>query len=176
MFGAVILSFLALAGAALALALVAHGLRLPARRGAKADLAWLTLRWLCAALFAASAVWIVVSPRADQPVLDLLERVFPAVRSAYVSDAALEMATRAQRRADGYRAQAEKAGVREAQARPYRELANHEEVVVREVRDRARETRRWWIALVFAVFALALVVSKIGPLRGFAESTRKETP
>jgi len=77
---------LALAGAVLALAGIVHGLRQPAARGAKADLAWLALRWFAAALFAASAAWIVVAPTADQPVLDLLEQVFPAIRAAYTSE------------------------------------------------------------------------------------------
>jgi len=79
---------LALAGAALAVLGIVHGLRQPAARGAKADIAWLGLRWFAAALLAASAAWIVVAPRAEQPVLDLLEQVFPAVRAAYMSDPA----------------------------------------------------------------------------------------
>jgi hypothetical protein len=142
LFGAAIIAFLALA-AAVAVAGIVHGLRMPAARGAKADLAWLTLRWLAAALLAASAIWIVVAPRADQPVLDLLERVFPAVRAAYMSD----------------------------EGKP---AATQEPAAQTEARARARESRRWWIALVFAAFALALVVSKIAipGLRNLAAPAR----
>jgi hypothetical protein len=106
--------------AALAIGAIVHGLRQPAARGAKVDLAWLVLRWFAAALLSASAAWVAVAPRADQPVLDLVERVFPAVRAAYMEDIRGDVAA-------------------------------------------AREGRRWWISAAFALFAVALVVSKVVP-------------
>jgi hypothetical protein len=106
--------------AALAVGAIVHGLRQPAPRGAKVDLAWLLLRWFAAALLAASAAWVVVAPRADQPVLDLAERVFPAVRATYMEDIRGDVAS-------------------------------------------AREAHRWWIGAAFALFAAALVVSRIVP-------------
>jgi hypothetical protein len=40
-------------------------------------------RWIVAAILGASGAWIILEPRADQPVLDLIESAFPAVRTAY---------------------------------------------------------------------------------------------
>lgn len=71
---------------ALAIALVVHGLRAPQPYGAKREIAARLVRWLAAALLAASAGWIVIAPRADQPLLDALERAFPAIRTAYMDD------------------------------------------------------------------------------------------
>jgi zinc/manganese transport system permease protein len=165
-------------GAALAMAGVAHGLRLPQARGAKFDVMFRFGRWLVAALFAASAVWIAISPRADQPVLDALERVFPAVRSAYMDEKALAIGAEAQRYGERYKVEADKLRAREAEHRwkgapldeaevrriasflkSYNEMTRGEQFVVREVRSRAREARRWWIAGVFLLIALSLVVS-----------------
>src|SRR5207344_1569949 len=53
-------------GAALAAAGIAYGLRLPHSSGATFEVAARLGRWVGAALLAASALWIVVAPRADQ--------------------------------------------------------------------------------------------------------------
>ncbi|HEY4998138.1 MAG TPA: metal ABC transporter permease, partial [Usitatibacter sp.] len=83
-------------GAALAIAGVAHGLRFPRTRGARFDTAFRLARRLIAALLAASGIWVAVSPRADQPVLDALERAFPAIRSAYMDPKSLAIGAEAQ--------------------------------------------------------------------------------
>src|SRR5262249_12395145 len=84
-------------GAALAIAGIGHGLRLPRPSGALLEVGGRLGRWIAAAVLAASAIWIVISPRADQPLLDLVEQVFPGVRSAYMDDKAREIAADADR-------------------------------------------------------------------------------
>ncbi len=165
-------------GAALAVAGVAYGLRLPHSSGATFEIAGRLGRWIGAAVLAASAIWIVVSPRTDQPVLDLLERVFPAIRSAYMDDKALDIAADAERHRERYGEEARKLRALEAERRwkgepldeievrkigsflkSYNEMMKGEEFVVREVRDRAREARRWWIGAVFTLFAASVLAS-----------------
>jgi phosphoribosyl-AMP cyclohydrolase len=77
-----------------AVAGIVHALRMPRAKGAMFDV-WLRFaRWMMAALLAASGIWVAISPKADQPVLDALERAFPAIRSAYMdNDAVREPAT-----------------------------------------------------------------------------------
>ena len=75
-----ILALLAL----IAVAMIVKATRMPRARGSMFDV-WLRLaRWMMAALLAASGIWVALSPRADQPLLDALERAFPAIRSAYM--------------------------------------------------------------------------------------------
>ena len=69
---------------AVAVAGIVHALRMPRAKGAMFDV-WLRFaRWMMAALLAASGIWVALSPKADQPLLDVLERAFPAIRSAYM--------------------------------------------------------------------------------------------
>ena len=82
-------AFAIVVGVGLAIAGIIQAFRLPHAHGAKFDVAARFLRWFIAALMTASAVWMVMSPRADQPVLDALERAFPAIRTAYMDDKAL---------------------------------------------------------------------------------------
>jgi zinc/manganese transport system permease protein len=44
------------------------------------------VRTLSSVVLALSALWLAAAPRADQPVLDGLERAFPMLRSAYLND------------------------------------------------------------------------------------------
>lgn len=120
-------------GVSLAIAAVAQGLRLPQPRGAKFDVLFRLGRWLVAALLAASAIGIAISPRADQPVLDALERAFPAIRTAYMDEKAVAAETEVQHYSERYKAEAEKL--------------------------RAREAKRGWIAAVFMLIAVSLVIS-----------------
>ncbi|HSS28412.1 MAG TPA: metal ABC transporter permease [Usitatibacter sp.] len=165
-------------GASLAVAGIVHGLRLPQARGARFVVILRTARWIMAALAAASGIWIMVSPRADQPVLDALESAFPAVRTAYMDEKSRAIADDAGRYAERYRSDAEKLRAQESERRwkgepmgeedvrrtasylkSYNEMLKGETFVVREVRDRAREANRWSIGIVFLVIALSLVVS-----------------
>jgi zinc/manganese transport system permease protein len=165
-------------GFALALAGVAYAFRVPHARGSTLEISLRFGRWFTAALLAASGLWIMISPRADQPVLDALERAFPAVRSAYMDDKALAIAADAERYRERYRDEADKLRSKEAERRwkgepleelevrriasylkSYNEMTRGEEFVVREVRDRARAANRGWIGGVFLLLALSMVVS-----------------
>ena len=165
-------------GAALAIAGIVHGLRLPQARGARLEVALRFTRWMVAALFAASGIWIAVAPQADQPLLDTLERAFPAVRAAYMDDKSRAIRTDAEAHAARYRDEAEKLRANESSRRwqgepldeaevrriasfqkSFNEMIRGEEFVVAVVRKRARAAKRWWIAAAFLAFALSVVVS-----------------
>jgi zinc/manganese transport system permease protein len=165
-------------GFALAIAGIAHGMRLPRAQGANFEIALRFTRWFSAALLAASGIWIAMSPRADQPVLDALERAFPAIRSGYMDEKARGIAADAGAYAVRYRGEAEKLRASEAERRwkgepldeiqvrriasflkSYNEMIKGEEFVTREVRGRAREAHRWLIGGVFLLIALSVVVS-----------------
>jgi zinc/manganese transport system permease protein len=172
-------------GFALALAGIAHGLRAPQPYGAKFLIAARAGRWLLAGVLAASAAWIVISPRADQPVLDALERMFPAIRVAYMDAKSIAIAADAEAYLARYRAETQAVREREAERRwkgepleeaevrriasflkSHNEMMKGEEFVAREMRNRAREVGRLWIAAVFLLFALALFVRPPARRRG----------
>ena len=165
-------------GFALAIAAVAQAFRMPQAKGSMLAVSLRLARWVIAAVLAASGIWIAISPRADQPLLDAMERAFPAVRSAYMDEKAQALAAEAARFAERYRDEAAKLRAGEQERRwkgapldelevrrigsflkSYNEMTHGEEFVVREVRSRAREERRWWIAAVFVLLALSLTVS-----------------
>ena len=149
-------------GAALALAGVAKAGALRA------------IRWTIAAVLAGSAAWIAIAPRADQPLLDSAEAVVPAVRNAYMDAKARAIAADAEEYRARYERDAQALRTREADRRwqgeplgemevrriasflkSYNEMIKGEAFVAREVRDRARESSRWAIAVVLAAGALA---------------------
>ena len=165
-------------GFALAVAAVAQAFRLPQAKGSIMEVSWRLGRWVFAALLAASGLWIVISPRADQPLLDATERAFPAIRSAYMDEKAQAAAAEAAQDAERYRDEAAKLRAREEERRwkgepldevevrrigsflkSYNEMTRGEEFVIREVRARSREKNRWWIGGVMVALALSLVVS-----------------
>jgi len=153
-------------GAALALAGAARWRR---------DQAWKAVRWAAALALGASAVWIVALPRADQPLLDGLERMYPALRALYMDENSLALAADAESYEARYRVEAEKLRAREAEHRwkgaaldetevrkiaaflkSYNEMMQGERFVVREVRARQRERHRGWMgALLLAAALLA---------------------
>ena len=165
-------------GAALAIAGIAHGLRLPQTRGARLGAALRLARWVIAALLAASGIWIAVAPQSDQPVLDTLERVFPAIRATYMDDKARGIRADAADYAERYRDEAAKLRARESERRwkgepldeaevrriasfqkSYHEMIRGEEFVMAEVAKRAREAKRWWIAAAFLLLAASVAAS-----------------
>ena len=85
---------IALVGLAVAVAVVVRALRLPRAKGAMMEVSLRLARWLMAALLAASGIWISASPRAEQPLLDAMERAFPAIRAAYMDEEARNEAKR----------------------------------------------------------------------------------
>jgi len=165
-------------GFALAIAAVAQALRMPQEKGAMSHVALRFARWLVAALLAASGLGVAIWPRADQPLLDAMERAFPAIRSAYMDEKAQAIAVDAAGFSERYRDEAAKLRAREEERRwkgepldevevrrigsflkSYNEMIRGEEFVVREVRSRAREQNRWWISGILVLLALSLVVS-----------------
>jgi zinc/manganese transport system permease protein len=176
-------------GAALIIAGIARSVRLAPDRG----------RWLAAVgrgtlasatlVLVASGAWIIAAPRAEQPALDALERLVPAVRTAYMSEKELAIVADAERYAERYRGEAEKLRASEAERRwkgepldeyqvrrtasflkSYNEMVQGETFVAREVRLRAREARRVPIGLVFIVAGMLFVP---GWLRGFGKGRRR---
>lgn len=131
-------------------------------------------RWGAALLLVISALSIAFFPRADQPLLDAVEYAIPKVRGAYMDEKARRIAADAEAHAARYREEASKLRAREAERRwkgepmdeieirrvasflkSYNEMTKGEEFVAREVRSRARAGRRFAVAGVFMLLALA---------------------
>lgn len=138
-----------------------------------------TARAAVGAVLALSGVWFAAQPRADQPLVDSMERAFPALRETYLSSGEAAIHREAVHYAERYRGEAAKLNEREVRSRwdgdalsdmevrrlssyaqTYNEMRKGEEFVQREVRSRARERRRWTIG-----GALALAGGLIFPWR-----------
>ena len=134
------------------------------------------LRWAIALLLAASSLWWMVAPRADQPLADSLERVLPALRGAYMTASEIAVVDEAAAYAERYRLEAERLNAKETESRwdgraltddelrrissflqSYSEMHKGEEFVQREVRARARERHRWSGGLAGLMLALPIV-------------------
>jgi zinc/manganese transport system permease protein len=126
-------------------------------------------RWGFAAVLAASAIWIAAAPRADQPLLDGIERMYPALRALYMDEKSLALVADAEGDQARYRVEAEKLRAREAAPgdaleaariaavlKSYDEMIGSDGVRVHALVARERESRRGWIALVLAIAALAV--------------------
>ena len=154
----------------------AYGVALGAAGIARFPRLFAATRWTLAAVLAASAILVLVLPRADQPLLDAMEYAFPRVRHAYMDAKAIAIAEDAEQHAARYRGEAEKVRARESERRwqgepldelevrkiasflkSYNEMIRGEAFVVREVRGRAREARRAWLAaaMLLAAFGVA---------------------
>jgi hypothetical protein len=124
-------------------------------------------------------------------VLDALERMFPAVRAAYMDSRSMAIAADAEAYLTRYRAESQAVRDLEAERRwkgapldesevrrvasflkSHNEMMKGEEFVMREMRNRAREVRRLWIAAVFLLFALALFVRPPAPRAVHRENRR----
>jgi zinc/manganese transport system permease protein len=142
------------------------------------------LRWGGAALLAGSALLLLLAPRADQPLLDAVEHVVPALRASYLT--ATEAATYedARRFAERYRDEAERLNAIEARSRAqgaaipddvvakmssfvrsYSEMRRGEEFVMREVRSRARERLRWFAGPLMLVLGLLIAPGTVAAMR-----------
>lgn len=177
-------------GAALAIAGVLHPVlcgdaRLMARH------AGMALRWCVAITVAGSALWLITAPRADQPLLDAAEYLFPALRSGYLSRVEFATYEDARRYAERHRVEAERLNAMETRSRSqgdaiddvtvqrissflksYGEMRRGEEFVMREVRSRARERVRWMLGAGMVVLALLLMPGSLGLLRQGAARSR----
>jgi zinc/manganese transport system permease protein len=161
-------------GAALALA----GLIYPFVRGdrlASLGVAVSVARWGIAALIAGSAIQLAMMPRADLPLIDMLEHAAPSLRNLYFTKAEAAAYRDAGEYAERHRVAAEQLIEQERRSRTqgealdetavqrissflksYAEMRKGEQFVMGEVRARARERVRWSVSLGLLVAALLL--------------------
>lgn len=169
-------------GAALALA----GLAWPIVRGGRRKFgqAVRAVRAAAAALLVLSGAWLMIAPRADQPLLDSVEYTVPGVGVSYLNESELEVYRDADHYAKRYQREAERLNEKEARSRwqgealddqqvrrissflqSYNEMRKGEEFVKREVRSRARERARWIAGPVLIVLGLLCVPWRRGRRR-----------
>lgn len=162
-------------GATLALA----GLAWPIVRGGKRqfDRAARAVRAGAAVLAVLSGTWLMIAPRADQPLLDSVEYAVPGVGASYMNERELEVYRDADHYAKRYQREAERLNEKEVRSRwqgealddqqvrrissflqSYNEMRKGEEFVKREVRARARERIRWLAGPVLILVGLLLLL------------------
>ncbi len=165
-------SMVCMFGAMLALAGAVQPLR--SVPGAKLKSAARAAVIACAIVFAVSGAWLMIAPRADQPLIDGAESVVPGLRSLYMREVELETWRDADEHAERYLRELEKLNEREARSRwqgkaldesevrkissflkSYSEMRKGEQFVMREVRARARERERWAMGIVLMLAGLA---------------------
>jgi zinc/manganese transport system permease protein len=176
-------------GAALTIAGLHWSLmRDPRRAGARA---FAVTRWLATATLAISAAWLVVAPRADQPLLDFLERLAPGIRNAYMDETGRQTYEQAAAYAERHRREATRLTRLEVDSRSQgaplddfqvqrissllkslNEMRKGEEFVQREVRSRAREGSRWIIAGLGLLAGLMLAPGALAASRRLLRSAR----
>ena len=171
-------------GAALALA----GLVYPFVRGDRLvalATAARAVRWIAAVIIAASAILLAVAPRADQPLLDTLERAAPSLRNLYFTRAEAAAYQDASETAERHRLAAEQLIAQEKRSRTqgeeldqtavqrmssflksYAEMRKGEQFVMGEIRARARERVRWAVSLALLAITLVLAPLPWHSLRG----------
>jgi zinc/manganese transport system permease protein len=164
-------------GAALALA----GLVYPFVRGDRAAAMRTTigtLRWIVAAVIAGSAIQLAVAPRADQPLLDMLEQAVPSLRNLYFTSGEAAAYQDAVETAERHRLAAEQLIAQEKRSRTqgdaldettvqrissflksYAEMRKGEQFVMGEVRARARQRIRWLASA--GLLAIALLIAPL---------------
>jgi zinc/manganese transport system permease protein len=161
-------------GAALALA----GLAYPFVRGNRIVALKVTVhavRWALAAVIAGSAIQLAVAPRADLPLIDMLEHAAPSLRHLYFTQAEAAAYQDADEYAERHRLAAERLIEQERRSRTegealdetavqqissflksYAEMRKGEQFVMDEIRARARERIRWIGSLCMLAAALLL--------------------
>ena len=135
----------------------------------------ITARWLGAVILAGSAVQLAAAPRADQPIIDMVEYAIPSLRTLYFTRAEATTFADASEHAERYRREAEQLNEVERRNRTqgqaldefsiarissflksYGEMRKGEQFVMGEVRVRARERVRWGASLGLLAFALLI--------------------
>ncbi len=130
-------------------------------------------------LLIASGLWSAYAPRADQPLLNSIERLVPSARALTMNGAEQKIITEASTYAVRYQAEAERLNRMEADDRvtgnlsdeklakiasfikAYNEMRTGEEFVVVETLARARVRNRWWLGVVqvgLGVILFAVVI------------------
>lgn len=129
-----------------------------------------------AATLALSSAWLIVNPRADHPVLDMLEASVPAVRTAFLRRSEIDLMNDAVRDAEHYRQEARRLNGMERDSRwrdtalsdyelqrltsytkSFQEMRNGELFVQMEMRYRARERQRLALGVPMLMISLALL-------------------
>ncbi|MBV9970327.1 MAG: metal ABC transporter permease [Xanthobacteraceae bacterium] len=146
------------------------------------------LRWSVFAILAASAVSFAAAPRADQPLVDAAEHLFPSLRNLYFSRSEQATFTDAGAYAERYRLAADALNEDERNSRSrgslddfgvarlssflksYGEMRRGEEFVMGEVRARARERVRWLVGA--GLLALALIAAPLPRARLWSRPKR----
>lgn len=124
----------------------------------------------------ASATWLVVQPRADQPLLDAVEAMAPSVRDAYFSPQEKEIRADAESYVSRYSAEIARLSALESRNRwdgsamddetirkissfqqSYNEMIKGERFVMQEMRSRARERLRWPVGIALALLLAAFL-------------------
>jgi zinc/manganese transport system permease protein len=160
-------------------ALATAGLLYPLLRGDRQSALRVTIaiaRWTAAVLLAGSALQLAAAPRADQPVIDMVEYALPSLRTLYFTRAEQATFIEASEYAERHRIAAEQLNELERRNRTedgalddiklgrissflksYGEMRKGEQFVMGEVRARARERVRWGASLGLLTFALLLI-------------------
>jgi len=121
-----------------------------------------------------SALWLVVNPQADHPLLDALEHTAPGLRSAFLKAAEIDLLNQSKLSELKAQQEAARLGEKERSSRwqgtalsdqelrkissytqSFLEMKKGEQVVQRALRDKARERQRW----VLGVPALAICLA-----------------
>ena len=157
-------------------ALVVAGLLYPFVRGDRQRArraAIATVRWSTATILAGSALQLVAAPRADQPLIDMVEYTVPWLRTLYFTRAEQTTFVDASEYAERHRIEAERLNDLEKRKRTegevlddfsvgrissflksYGEMRKGEQFVMGEVRARARERVRWAAGVGLLAFGL----------------------
>jgi zinc/manganese transport system permease protein len=141
----------------------------------------------------ASGVWSGVAPRADQPLLDSVERVFPALQSWTISEAEQRVISEARVYALRYRDEATRLNRMEADDRvkgtltdeklakiasfikAYNEMRTGEEFVAAETLVRVRTRNRWWLCVGQAGLGVILLVAALNNRNGKRATSPRST-
>ena len=147
-----------------------------------------TVRWVFSVILAGSAIQLAAAPRADQPLLDMIEVAVPSLRGLYFTRAEQTTFVEASEYAERYHMEAERLNSLEQRNRTegvafddfsvarissflksYGEMRKGEQFVMGEVRTRARERVRWSVSL--GLLALALAFAPVPWRRLWARAT-----
>jgi len=175
-------------GAAMAVA----GLLYPFLRGNRHGalrVATATARWSAAAVLAGTALQLAAAPRADQPLIDIIEYALPSLRTLYFTRTEETTFVDASEYAERYRIDAERLNDLEKRRRTegetlddfsvgrissflksYGEMRKGEQFVMSEVRAQARERVRWGVSV--GLLTLALLIAPVPWRRLWTEAPR----
>jgi zinc/manganese transport system permease protein len=180
-------------GVGLTLAGVTHPFARGGRRARAARQMLTVARWCASLALFGSAAWMMVAPRADQPLLDAAELTLPTLRGLYMNSSEEGLYRDAAAYAERYLRDAERLNEREARGRfdtkplddyelarissfikSYNEMRRGEEFVMREVRNRARARARWIAGVPAIVLALLLAPGFFTRVRSMLRNKRSQ--